>query len=297
MPLPRFAFLLLVLAASATDRLVLSSEDVSAEQIHNDSGGGPSISSRWLTYACNSKNGDGDGRNRSLLARMLTHPCNSNPNQSTANDLYNANSTNNGNAFLQITMGLITGILALAAILYIIDPETFKELTGAEQMAGRCSCLDKRRIDDEEEDDSQTPYERDCRDQYLTEETANYLDEKRDREVEKPKRKLRSMFYWCCHRTNKEYDESDKYHVPWTGSEDEMKDTRNVNLVLVFFEEMRLRLCWRPTKVYDERDKYDVEGQLGGSGGGGGGGGGGDDDEIKYAASSYESAEAGEAPW
>ena len=53
-----------------------------------------------------------------------------------------------------------------------------------------------------------------------------------------------------------------------------------------YLEEIRLRLCWRPTKKYNPNvDKYKVGGESH------------DDGSIRYAASSYESAEEGTAPW
>ena len=60
---------------------------------------------------------------------------------------------------------------------------------------------------------------------------------------------------------------------------------KDMNICVQFFKELRLRLFWRPTKQYKPNvDKYHV----------------GDEDEegeIKYAASSYESAAVGDAPW
>jgi len=169
-------------------------------------------------------------------------------------------------------------------MLYLFDRETFTQVTGLKKLLPyNCKCSIAR-IDSDDESDP-TPYERDVRDVHLTRETQDYLEEKHDVEVEKPKRRLRNIL-WCCFGTKK-YDESDKYQVPWTGSEDEAtkgKNAGNVNVMMVFLEDLRLRFFWRPTKEYDARDKYDVGDST-------------DDDEIKYAASSYESAEVGTAPW
>ena len=286
MSLSKLVFLLLVLAASSTNQLALSS---TIEPRTNNSGSSSSNNNRrrWLTYGCNSK--DDGGRTR-LLSRILTHPCNSTPNKSTsANDLYNHNTTTTTTAtssFVIVTLGIIAGVLTILGMLYIIDRETFTLITGVKELGSHgCS---KPQIDDGDEDeDSATPYERDNQstpyerdNRYLTEETVNYLEEKRDKEVEQPKRRLRSIFH-CCFRTKDYGDENtDKYHIPWTGSDDDEGNKGNVNIIMVLFEEIRLRLCWRPTKEYDEKDKYDVEA-----------GDGEENREIKFAASSYESAE------
>ena len=129
------------------------------------------------------------------------------------------------------------------------------------------------------------------------------MREQHDVKVEQPKRKLRQIF-WCCFQT-KNYT-GDKYHIPWSESQsssdrieggvsknksrtnqDGINQTieKDMNICAQFFEEIRLRLFWRPTKQYKPNvDKYHV----------------GDEDEegdIKYAASSYESAAVGDAPW
>jgi len=280
MAMPRATLLLLILAASATTPFVSSSsviEPRSDEQNTN----------RWLTYGCNSHDG---GRNR-LLSRILTHPCNTNPQKSTANDLYNNNTTRGSNTFVNVTLGILAGIAMLLGLLFLIDRETFTQLTGVKEVPHYCNCS-KPRIDGDDDDGSEpTPFEKD--NYYLTEETRDYLAEKEDEELEKPKRRLRSIVR-CCFKT-KEYDEGDKYNIPWTGSEDGVNKGAagsTVNIFLVFWEDVRLRLCWRPTKEHSPKDKYDVnldELKDGGVKEG--------EDEIGYAASSYESAETGTAPW
>lgn len=271
----------------------------------NDNFGG-----RWLTYACNSRQGTdvgASGGGRRLLDRLLSHPCNSHARQSTsASSLYNKNTTKGSSTVLNVVLGAIAGVLALLGILFLIDRETFTDLTGVKGPSASCSCTKPRIDDDDDCSNGQTPYERDLakrrRDHsshYLTQETANYLEEKHDREVERPRRLLRSWF-WCCFRT-KDYGDSDKYHIPWSGSEvvedgdGEKKGGlmwRVCMIPLVLLEEIRLRCCWRRTKVYDDRDKYNVKGASDEEGK--------DEDDdvyVKYAASSYESAEAGTTPW
>ena len=287
--MPKAALLLVILAVSASKQLVLSSPTsaIDAPTIQHSTS---STTSRWLTYACNSKTDNVGGGSRRLLDRILTHPCSSHSRSSTSTtSLYNSNTNKSSSGLataLQITLGIIAGILTLLGMLYVIDKETFTLLTGMKYLPF-CNCRSgcaKPRIDaDEENIDEQTPYERD---QYLTKETAAYLEEKHDREVLQPKRRLKTML-WCCFRA-KEYGDGDKYHIPWTGSEDEAEP--RVNMCLVFWEELRLRLFWKPTKVYnDDRDKYAVEGNPSGITNGEG--------EIKYAASSYESADVGTTPW
>ena len=187
-------------------------------------------------------------------------------------------------------------------MLYIIDHETFTQLTGMRikwSCNPQCSRFKRRADSDEETEDSYTNYERDV---YLTESTKDYMREQHDTKVEQPKRKLRQIF-WCCFQT-KNYT-GDKYHIPWSESQsssdggkgggvssknkddDGITQTieKDMNICAQFFEELRLRLFWRPTKQYKPNvDKYHV----------------GDEDEegeIKYAASSYESAAVGDAPW
>jgi len=189
-------------------------------------------------------------------------------------------------------------------MLYIIDHETFTQLTGMRikwSCNPQCSRFKRRADSDEQTEDSYTNYERDV---YLTESTKDYMREQHDTKVEQPKRKLRK-FFWCCFQT-KHYT-GDKYHIPWSESQsssdrgkgggvssknksrtnqDGINQTieKDMNICAQFFEEIRLRLFWRPTKQYKPNvDKYHV----------------GDDEEgeIKYAASSYESAAVGDAPW
>lgn len=279
MAMPRATLLLIILTASTTTPFVSSSSVVEPRSDQN--------TNRWLTYGCNSH----DGGRRHLLSRILTHPCNTNPQKSTANDLYNNNTTRGSNTFVNVTLGILAGITMLLGLLFLIDRETFTQLTGVKEVPYYCNCS-KPRIDGDDDDGSEpTPFEKD--NYYLTEETRDYLAEKEDEEVEQPKRRLRSIF-WCCFKT-KDYDGSDKYNIPWNGSEDEgNKGAGTVNIFLVFWEDVRLRLCWRPTKEYSPKDKYDVNlVELPG----GGKDGGAVEDEIGYAASSYESAEAGTAPW
>jgi len=226
------------------------------------------------------------------MTRILTHPCSSHAKQSTTSDLYNENTYRGSNTFAIVTLGILAGVIVLCGIIFFVDRETFWEITTGDEVPYYCKCS-KHSIDDDDDISAPTPFERD--NYHLTEETRDYLAEKREREVEKPRRRLNYMLsrlkslFSCCFKPRK-YDEEDKYHIPWTGDEN---DSKHANLFLAFWEEVRLRLCWKPTKVYNERDKYAVNlPDLSN------GGGEEDDDEaIKYAASSYESAEKGAAPW
>lgn len=235
---------------------------------------------RWLTYACSSKEGRSGGRR--LISRLLLHPCNNQSRQSTStNSLYDTNTSRGSNTIFDVTLGIIAGIVTLLGILFFIDRETFKDVTGMEEIPIRCKCA-KPRIDDDDggiEKDI-TPYEMD---KYLTEETVEYLKQKHSEEVEQPKRRLRNIF-WCCFRP-KDYDNDDKYRISSSVSQEGNSNKLKVFLeeIRIRFEDFRLRLFWRPTKKYSDRDKYDVEGD--------------DDDVVKYAASSYESAGPDAAPW
>ena len=282
--------LLAIFAAVAAKTPIASSSSIEARNLRTPSS---RSRSRLLTYACGSKNSG----SRRLLERILTHPCSSNPNTSTANDLYNKNSTKNGSTFLIVSAGIVSGLAALLGLLFLVDRETFTNLTGM-------TCT-KHRIDGDEEmeDEDMTPYEKDA---YLTSETREYMRDKFEHGVEVqerskrlPKRLYRTIkaqarsIFSCCFKP-KDYAEGDKYQIPWTGSEDIDMDkggccsAGNVSVCLVFWEEVRLRLCWRPTKVYKEgKDKYDVGDSKDEEG----------DIEIKVAASSYESAETGTVPW
>lgn len=224
---------------------------------------------------------------------MLTHPCNSRPKQSSTTDLYNKNSSRGSNTFINVTLGLIFGVMVLLGFIYVIDQETFKEITGKDRHChGRCS---KPRIDDDEDDDDHeaiSPFEQDVYHLNLTKETEQHLAEEHEREIDRPKQMLKKMCPFFFKR--KEYDEEDKYDIPWTGDEN---DPGKVNVLLVLLEDIRLRFCWKPTKKYSENgkmghqaDKYAVnlEGFESNDSGEGG---------VKYAASSYESAEPGESPW
>ena len=270
-----------------------------------------SATSRWLTYACNSHNGN--RHERSLLQRILTHPCSSQSRQSTTvSSLYDRNSNKGSSTFVTVTLGILASILTLLILLYFIDRETFTDLTGIKGVNWYCNpTCKKRRLDEEEESENEQSYTNYERDQYLTRETVEYLEEKYDAEVEQPKRRYYTLkkqikqTLWCCFRP-KNYT-GDKYHIPWTGSENTMqmnsptainkKSTTNYNnnnmdnvhddiSFMSYLEEIRLRLCWRPTKKYNPNvDKYKVGGESH------------DDGSIRYAASSYESAEEGTAPW
>lgn len=251
--------------------------------------------SRWLSYACGSKNSE----QRRLLDRILLHPCESNHRQtSNINDAYKKNSSggSGSSTFVNVSLGIIAGVLSILALLYFIDRETFTEITGVRKLPGcssRSCCRsvpDLKRLCQKPQmsmnEDETSPYERDA---YLTEETADYLAAKRDQEVEQPRRKLKSIF-WCCFKA-KTYGDGDKYHIPWTDTQEEEENAPkgfgpNVNKLLVLWEDVRLRFCWRPTRDYsnEEHDKYAIDMAP-------------TRDSIKIAASSYETADAGSAPW
>ena len=296
------------------------------------------ITTRWLTYACgshddinNNGSGGGGGNNRSLLQRILTHPCSSHSRQSTntANSFYNNNTSHNkgSSTFLTVLTGILSAILTMFIFLFIIDRETFTDVTGIKGVNWYCNpkCT-KRRINDADEEQQQqgvgessssddyTNFERDA---YLAQDTIEYIEDKKTFSD----RKLRRIF-WCCFKT-KNYT-GDKYQVPWTESSDDdggvvaAAGNKNTSLLgsesikklglldpklskacgegteqvvtagnafLKYAEELRLRLCWRPTKRYNPNvDKYKT-GQSFAEG------------DIKYAASSYESAGPDEAPW
>ncbi|KAL7554481.1 hypothetical protein ACHAWF_017931 [Thalassiosira exigua] len=281
--LPKAAFLLFLLASSAFCGRAQPPPVGPARP----TSGIASSSSRFLTRACSTENMS--GRSRGLLERLLTHHCSNKYKQSlTANELYdkNTNSTPRDNTFLIVVLGIICGVISVLGLLYNIDRETFTKVTGVEELPPlplACN-LSKPRIDDDDDDsDGPTPYERDT---YLTRETAEYLEEKRDAEVERPMRRLKALFPWCFRA--KVYDEGDKYRLPWTDTEsaDGGGGGGGARTILEFWEELRLRLFWRPAKEYGERDKYAVDPDMERG-----------DDDIKIAASSYESAEKGAAPW
>lgn len=282
MATPRTILRLFFVAALATNL------PVSASTVEQRDNGSPN--NRWLTYACRTKS-EGSGRN--LSGRMLTHPCNSQnsrPKQSSTNDLYNKNSSRGSNTFINVTLGVIFGVMVLLGFIYYIDQETFKEITGKDgPFYGRCS---KPRIDDDDDDDGISPFEQDVYHLNLTKETKQHLAEKHDREIDRPRRMLKQMCLFFFKR--KEYDEEDKYNTPWNGDEN---DPGKENMLLVFLEDIRLRLCWKPTKKYSgnrkmgqHADKYAVQLEDSESNNS-------EEGSVKYAASSYESAEPGEAPW
>ena len=232
---------------------------------------------RRLTYACNSKT---DSGGRRLISRLLLHPCNNQARQSVStNSLYNKNSYRGSNTFVNVALGIIAAVATLSGLLFLVDRETFRDVTGMDELPNPCKCA-KSRVDDDDDDKEITPYEMD---RYLTPETIEYLKEKELEKEEEPKRRLRIIFS-CCLRS-KVYSDADKYHVASVTS-GEGKSDRFMELVDTIrnrFDKFWRRLCWRPTKKYSDRDKYDVEG--------------GDDDVVKYAASSYESAGPDAKPW
>mmetsp|Transcript_26929 Transcript_26929/g.45880 ORF Transcript_26929/g.45880 Transcript_26929/m.45880 type:complete len:291 (-) Transcript_26929:143-1015(-) len=283
--MPRLALVLFVLASLARTPFASSVEAQSGANIYSGN--------RWLTYGCGSKNNG----NRNLLSRILTHPCKSQPKESTASEVYTKNTLRESNTFLNITLGIIAGVASILGLLFFIDRETFTQVTGVKELPYYCDCS-KYRIDkDDDEMSDPTPYEQDTREKYLSEETREYLAEKQGTNtyLKRPKRIFRRIF-WCCFKT-KDYDAEDKYHIPWTGSEDESEEANacNINMFWVLWEEFRLRFCWKPTKKYSTKDKYNInldelraEGKADG---------GESVESIQYAASSYESAEEGMAPW
>jgi hypothetical protein len=270
-------FLFVLLSVSAPNRSVSGSRFDSGES-------GRSLDRRRLTYACNSKTNSSNGSRR-LISRLLLHPCSNQSRQSVStNSLYNNNTNRGSNTFVNVTLGIIAGVAALFGLLFLIDRETFRDVTGIEEIPIRCKCCVKPRIEEVDEIDKEAaPYEMD---KYLTPETIEYLKEKRIEEADEPKRRLRITF-WCCLRS-KDYGDTDKYYVTSMTSDDgrSNKFTELVDEIRRRFDKIRIRLCWRPTKIYSDRDKYDVEG-----------GDGEDDDVVKYAASSYESAGPDVAPW
>lgn len=207
--------------------------------------------------------------------------------------MYDANTSRGSNTFVNVAFGILAGVVSLLGLLFLIDRETFAQVTGVKKVPYYCDCS-KYRIEDDEKDNDISPYERDMDANHLTPETQEYLDDKREAK-EKPFRIIKSMWRSIEVCINpKKYDVSDKYQVPYAGSSDEESDAGcaagNVSMLWVFWEDLRLRFCWRPTKVYDDTDKYSLgaEGEEDGEE---------DDAEIKVAASSYESADKGTAPW
>jgi hypothetical protein len=173
-------------------------------------------------------------------SRRLSHPCGTSSYTSTTSDLYDENSVRSGDgsdAYLEITLGTIAGLLTILGVLFFIDKEAFDVVTckGSERLCRRVtmssSTCEFPDIDVSDvaacnngcvvgsrgvggggggNDDvsvSTTPYE-----EYLTEETADYLAEKR-REEEKRRRMLLQKFLPCLPMTTtstKIYD-VDKY--------------------------------------------------------------------------------------
>lgn len=203
---------------------------------------------------------------------------------SSVADVYDANTARGSNSFFNVACGIIAGIAVLYGALFFVDRETFTEITGqASLVPDSCNCKCKKHLIDQDDEDI-TEFERDMaakaiatgRDDdeasspYLTLETIDYLREKQDQAVEKPKRMLLSLFQKC--KPRKVIDESDKYRTPNEGdiygigscppnaAMSTMFET--VETVTNVFQEMRLKLCWTPAKQYDTQDKYKLSEEV-----------------------------------
>lgn len=278
-------FLFALLSASTTNRSASGS-------LIEESGIVLSSNRRRLTYACNSKTNSSGGRR--LISRLLLHPCNNQAQQSVStNSLYNKNTSRGSNTFVNVTLGILAGVATLFGLLFLIDRETFKDVTGMEALPYykfACNCP-KRRVEEDDDEKDITPFEQD---KYLTPETNEYLKTKQINDADEPKRRLRIIFSCCLRPKVDNYTDADKYHVAsFTSDNGKSVDgqgqsewfTEIKGELSRRFDKFRRRLCWRPTKKYGDRDKYDVEGADD------------DDDMVKYAASSYESATPDAAPW
>ena len=203
---------------------------------------------------------------------------------SSVEDVYDANTARGSNSFFNVTCGIIAGIAVLYGALFFVDRETFTEITGQTNLLpdslSNCNCKCKKHLIDKDDEDI-TEFERDMaakavatgRDDdealspYLTLETIEYLREKQDQAVEKPKRMLLSILKKC--KPRKVIDESDKYRTP---DEDDIHGSCQPNeavtnmfeTVTNVFQETRLKLCWTPAKQYDTQDKYKLSDEVAG---------------------------------
>lgn len=234
-------------------------------------------------------------------------------------DVYDANTASGSSSFFNVVCGIIAGVAVLYGALFFVDRDTFTQITGQAGLVpcsdkfDKCNCKCKKRLIDQDDEDI-TEFERDMaaraiatgRDDdeasspYLTLETIDYLREKHDQAVDKPKRMLLSLYQKC--KPKKVIDESDKYRTP---DEDDIHGgiaacppnaavSNMFETVTNVFQEMRLKLCWTPAKQYDTQDKYKLSDEVAG---------GADDDDdatveiidVQRQASSYESDPR--APW
>ena len=91
---------------------------------------------------------------------------------------------------LSIVLGVVVSAALFAAFIFIVDRETFDEVVGNKINCATVSCFRnscKKPNIDEEDDGVILP-------DYITPETAEYLSDKHDEEVERPRRKMLAMY-------------------------------------------------------------------------------------------------------
>lgn len=108
----------------------------------------------------------------------------------------NANASG-GHPYLCVFLGIVTSAAIFTGFVFLIDRETFDEVIGTKMKCTKCSvsrvCVRtcaKPSIDD---DDDCVP---NISPEYITPETAEYLSNKYDQEVEKPKRMMLATQNW-----------------------------------------------------------------------------------------------------
>lgn len=207
----------------------------------------------------------------------------------------------NGHPYVSVFLGIVVSATLFAGLIFLIDRETFDEVIGtkmnckicrsvANDLSARTKCCAKPDIDDESEGvPNMSP-------EFITPETAEYLSNKHDEEVEKPKRMWQK---WVHEQSSKylekaqnllpnsplsgvlarsigakkidENSDEDKYHIrdlnEIPSDEQTVEDKVAYQLwdIKEHIEDARLRMFWKPTKdldkIMDGKDKYNVTGE------------------------------------
>ena len=157
-----------------------------------------------------------------LMAMIASsaRPCSSASSTTTTTSMYEENTLRSGGTLVYLVTGTIAGVAMLLGLLFLVDREAFHVVTCKDGRSRVCCASSSSSPDSSQDFDdgggasscchaggddgggisashSTTPYEQDVREEYLTEETAEYLAEKRDGEAKWMARAMRHVFPWC----------------------------------------------------------------------------------------------------
>jgi len=122
-----------------------------------------------------------------------------------ANRTYSSYSNSVGHPYLSVFLGVALSSALFAGFVFLIDRETFDDVVGSTFKCAkkRCGSSCARRCVKPRIDDDDDRYVPNTAPEYITPETAEYLSNKHDQEVERPKRMLLATQHFIREKASK----------------------------------------------------------------------------------------------